>query len=166
MFATDKRPLISKSVVVTRIEIHPTGEEPDRHVVRAARGVSHTTTTCGVPTKSNLGLCSWDEVLAPCNTRSGYHSGLPHSPSNKPPRSRVRWFGKVVTGLLGLLALIKPGMRSVQIKACHWGQNDMVLNRHKQGRPPRNLGIATAPSSSIPSECSTISKLPCPVPAT
>jgi hypothetical protein len=38
-----------------------------------------------VPTKSKLGLCSWDEVLAPSDVQPGHHPGLPHYPSNKPP---------------------------------------------------------------------------------
>jgi hypothetical protein len=48
-----------------RIGVHPTGEEPDQHVVRLASRVSHTTTVREVPTKSKLSLCTQDEVLAP-----------------------------------------------------------------------------------------------------
>jgi hypothetical protein len=76
MTATDKQSLISKSVMVTRIDTHPVGEEPDQHAVRVTPGVSRTTTVCEVPTKSKLGLCSWDEVLAPSDTRPGRH---PHA---------------------------------------------------------------------------------------
>jgi hypothetical protein len=36
MLATDKRPLISESVAVIWIDIHPTGEEPDQHIVHVA----------------------------------------------------------------------------------------------------------------------------------
>jgi hypothetical protein len=61
----DKRSLISESVVAIRIGVHPVGEEPDQHVVRAASRVSRMTTVCEVPTKSKSGLCSRDEVLAP-----------------------------------------------------------------------------------------------------
>jgi hypothetical protein len=128
MTATDKWPLISESVAVTQINIHPTGEEPDRHIVRVALGVSCTTTVREVPTKSKLGLCSREEILAPSDARPDRHPGLPHSPSNKQPRSREGWFDKVVTGLLGLPGLIKPDKWSVQIKACHRGQNDTILN--------------------------------------
>jgi hypothetical protein len=85
MVAIDKRPLISESVAVTRIEIHPAGEEPNQHIVRVTPEVSHTTTICEVPTKSKLSPCSWDEVLASSDARPGRHPGLPHSPSNKPP---------------------------------------------------------------------------------
>jgi hypothetical protein len=74
--------------MVTRIDIHPIGEEPDRHIVRVAPEVSRMTTIGKVPTKLKSGLCSWDEILAPTNAQPGHHSGLPHSPSNKPPRSR------------------------------------------------------------------------------
>jgi hypothetical protein len=65
MTAIDKRSLISKSVVVTRIDIHPVGEEPNQHVIRMAPGVSCMTTARELPTKSKSGLCSRDDVLAP-----------------------------------------------------------------------------------------------------
>jgi hypothetical protein len=58
MAATDKQPLLSESVAVTQIDIHPVGEEPDQHVMRATPGVSCTTTVREVPTKSKSGLCS------------------------------------------------------------------------------------------------------------
>jgi hypothetical protein len=63
MTATDKRPLISKSVTAIRVNVHHVREKPDRHVIRVAPWVSHKTTVCEVPTKSKSGLCSWDEVL-------------------------------------------------------------------------------------------------------
>jgi hypothetical protein len=78
----DKQPLISESVTVTQIDIHSVGEEPDKHVVRAAPRVSHTTTICEVPTKSKSGICSQDEVLALTDAWPGCHPGLPHSPCN------------------------------------------------------------------------------------
>jgi hypothetical protein len=81
----DKRPLISESVALTRIDIHPTGEEPDPHVVHVASRVSRTTTIGEVPTKLKLAPCSRDEVLAPSDNWLGSHPGLSHSPSNKPP---------------------------------------------------------------------------------
>jgi hypothetical protein len=108
MTATDKRSLISESITATRIDIHLTGEELDRHVVRVAPRVSRTTTVGEVPTKLKSGLYSRDEVLAPSNVWSGRHSGLPHSPSNKLPWSREWQLDKVVTGLLGLLGPKKP----------------------------------------------------------
>jgi hypothetical protein len=37
----DKPPLIIESVVVTRIDIHPAGEEPDQHVIRLTLRGSH-----------------------------------------------------------------------------------------------------------------------------
>jgi hypothetical protein len=70
---------------MTRIDIHHAGEEPDRHIVRMAPGVSRMTTIGEVPTKSKSNLCSRDEVLAPSYAWPGRHPGLPHSPSNKPP---------------------------------------------------------------------------------
>jgi hypothetical protein len=85
MIATDKRSLIFESVAVTRIDIHLTEEEPDRHVIHMATGVSRTITIREVPTKLKSGHCSQDEVLTPSDARPGRHPGLPHSPSNKPP---------------------------------------------------------------------------------
>jgi hypothetical protein len=58
MTTTDKWSLISESVTVIRLGVHPAGEEPDQYVVRVASRASHTTTICEVPTKSNLGPCS------------------------------------------------------------------------------------------------------------
>jgi hypothetical protein len=63
--SNDKRSLMSDSVVSIRIGVHPAGEEPDRYVIRVAPRVSCTTTIHEVPTKSNRGPCSRDEVLAP-----------------------------------------------------------------------------------------------------
>jgi hypothetical protein len=120
-----------------------------------APGVPHMTTVREVPAKSNLGLCSRDEVLAPSNARPDRNSGLPHPPSNKPPRSREGWFDEVATGLLCLSVPMKPGMRSIQIKTCHRGQNNVVLNRHMRGLPYRNLRITTTLPMPFPSECST-----------
>jgi hypothetical protein len=36
----EKLPLITESVVVTRIDIHPTGEEPGQHAIRLTPGGS------------------------------------------------------------------------------------------------------------------------------
>jgi hypothetical protein len=93
--------------MVIRIDIHLTGEEPDQHVVRVTPWVSRTTTICDVPTKLKSGPCSRDEVLAPSDAQPSHHPGLPHSPSNWPPRRREVWFDEVVTRLLGLLGSIK-----------------------------------------------------------
>jgi hypothetical protein len=41
MTVMDKLSIITKSVVVTRINIHPTGEEPDQHAIRLTPGGSH-----------------------------------------------------------------------------------------------------------------------------
>jgi hypothetical protein len=37
----DKLPLITESVIVTRIDIYPAGEEPDQHVICLTSGGSH-----------------------------------------------------------------------------------------------------------------------------
>jgi hypothetical protein len=108
MTATDKQPLISESVKVTRIDIHLAGEEPDQHIVRVTHGVSRTTTVCEVPTKSKSGLCSRDEVLAPDDRPARPSSWcLILPPLNHLKAGRER-FDKVVTGLLGLPGLINP----------------------------------------------------------
>jgi hypothetical protein len=65
MTVTNKQSLISESVIVIQVDIHPVGDEPDQHVIRMTPGVSYTTTVYEVPTKLKLGLCSRDEVLAP-----------------------------------------------------------------------------------------------------
>jgi hypothetical protein len=63
--SNDKRSLISESVASIQIGVHHVGEEPDQHIVHVAPRVSRMTTIREVPTKSKLGLCSQDEVLAP-----------------------------------------------------------------------------------------------------
>jgi hypothetical protein len=166
MAATDKRSLISESVIAIQIDIHPAGEEPDRHVVRVTPWVSRMTTVrkallsqTWIPAPE---MKSWPSAIVQPNR----HPGLPHSPSNKAPWSSEVWFGKVVTGLLDLPAHIKPDMRSVQVKTCHQDQNDAVLNRHRWGLPPWNLEIATTLSPLFPSESSTFVYLPRPVTST
>jgi hypothetical protein len=74
MTAMSKRPLISESVAVIRICIYPVGEEPNQHVVCVTPQVSRTTTFREVSTKSKLGSCCRDEVLAPSD-----HSAQPSS---------------------------------------------------------------------------------------
>jgi hypothetical protein len=73
--------------MATQIDIHPTGEEPDHHAVRATPGVSRTTTVCEVPTQSKLvpalGMKSWLPAI-----RGMTVILVPHSPSTKPHQSR------------------------------------------------------------------------------
>jgi hypothetical protein len=166
MIVIDKRTLISRSVMVIRIDIHHVGEEPDQHVIRVTPGVLHTTTVCEVPTKSKSGLCSWDEALAASDARPSHHAWLPDSPSNKPPRSRVRMVWQSSYWATRFTRPHKLDMRSVQIKACHRGQNDVVFNHHRQGLPPWNLIIATTLSPPFPFEWSTFPYLPHPVTST
>jgi hypothetical protein len=166
MIATDKRSLIFESVAVTRIDIHPTEEEPDRHVIHMATGVSRTITIREVPNKLKSSHCSQDKVLTPSDARPGRHPGLPHSPSNKPPWSREGWFDKVVTSVLCLPSPIKLDKWSVQIKTCHSCQNDAVLNRHRLKLPYWNLRIATTVYPPFPFEWSIFSYLPRPVTST
>jgi hypothetical protein len=70
--------------------------------------------------------CSQDEVLAPSDTWPGHHPGASLSFQQATSNQGVR-FDKVVTGLLGLSGPTKRDVRSVQIKACHQGQNDRSI---------------------------------------
>jgi hypothetical protein len=54
MRATNKRSLISESVTVIRIGVHPTREEHDQHVIRTTPGVSHMTTWAPAPRIKSL----------------------------------------------------------------------------------------------------------------
>jgi hypothetical protein len=63
--SNDKHPLISESVTVIWIGVHPAGEEPDQHVIRMAPRVSRMTTVHKVPTRLKSGLYSRDEILVP-----------------------------------------------------------------------------------------------------
>jgi hypothetical protein len=163
MTATSKWSLISESIAVIQSGVHPAGEEPDQHAERVVPWDSRMTIVCKVPTKLKSGpalrMKSWPLAIV----QPGHHLRLPHSPSNKPPRSKEVRFDKVVTKLLGLLGPIKPDMRSVEIKIVHRDQNDMVLNRHGRGLPPWNLRIFTVCSLPFPSVCSTFLYLPCPI---
>jgi hypothetical protein len=51
--------------MVIQICVPLVGKEPNQHVIHLASQVSRTTTVREVPTKSKLGPCTRDEVLAP-----------------------------------------------------------------------------------------------------
>jgi hypothetical protein len=140
---------------VSRIDIHPTTKEPDRHIVRVAPVVSRTIIIGEAPTKLNLGPYYQDEVLAPSDARPGRHPGLSHSHSNKPPRCREVWFDKVVTMLLGLPCPIKTWHTISTNQNLPSEQKWPVLDRHRWRLPHRNLRIFTTLSPPFPSECST-----------
>jgi hypothetical protein len=62
----DKQSLISNSVTVIRIDIYLVGEEPDRHAVGVAPGVSRTTTIGKVLSQNQVsapGMKSWLPVI-------------------------------------------------------------------------------------------------------
>jgi hypothetical protein len=80
-----KQSLIYEGVAVIRIGVQPAGKEPDQYVVRMASRVSCMTTVREVPTKSKLGPCSQDEVLAPSDRPTRSSSWAAYSPYNKPP---------------------------------------------------------------------------------
>jgi hypothetical protein len=82
----------------------------------------------------------------------------PHSPSKSKSttQSREVRFDKVVTKTTRLIGPHKTRHAvSTQLKVCHQGQNNTVLDRHGRGLPHRNLGIATTLSSSLSFEYST-----------
>jgi hypothetical protein len=68
MTSTDKRSLISENVAVIRIDIHPTGKEPDQHIIRVTPRVSRMTTI-------RKSLLSQNQTPAP-----GIKSWLPAMP--------------------------------------------------------------------------------------
>jgi hypothetical protein len=96
---------------------------------------------------SKLDPCFRDEVLA---------LGLILPPKSKSTtRSREVRFDIVVIKATRLTMPYKTQHAiSTQLKACHRGQNGVVLNRHGRGLPHRNLRIAIAVSrpslSSVP----------------
>jgi hypothetical protein len=166
MTATSKRSLIFESVVTIRIGVHLQGKNlTNTSYMWLLR--SH------VRQPSMKSLLSWNRVSAPgmksclpAIVRPGHHRGLPHSSSNKPPRSREGQFDKAVTKLLGLPGPINLTCGQYNSKLVHQGQNDAVLNRHRWGLPPWNLGIVTTLSPPFPSECSNFPYFPHPVTTT
>jgi hypothetical protein len=130
MTATNKQSLISKSVAVIRIGIHPIGvEEPDNMLYAWPLGSHIQQPSVKFLPDQNWapapGMKSWLSAII----RPDRHPGLPHSPSTKPPQSRDMQFDKVVTKLLGLSDPIKPNMWSVQIKTCPSGLKQWIY-RH------------------------------------
>jgi hypothetical protein len=108
------------------------------------------------------GITTW----LPTIVRPGHHPGPRHSLSTKPPRSMVGMVRQSSYWVTRFTRAHKPDIRSVQIKACHQGQNNVVLNRHRWGLPPWNLRITTTLSSSFPFECLTFPYLSRPVTTT
>jgi hypothetical protein len=134
--------------MVTRIDIHPAGEEPDQHAIRLIPGGSNVWKPFANPYYVEI------RPLLP-----GWSLGpQPHSPSKSKSttRSREVRFDIVVTKATRLIGPHKTQHAvSTQLKAWHQGQNDAVLNWHGWGLPHRNLRIATTPSPPFPSEYST-----------
>jgi hypothetical protein len=78
----DKRPLISESVAMIQISVHPTGTNmpyvwPLRSHVQQPSKKSLLSQTWALA----LGMKFWPLAII----RPGRHPKLPHSPSNKPP---------------------------------------------------------------------------------
>jgi hypothetical protein len=156
-------PLISESVVVIRIDIHPAGEEPDQYIVHLASQVSRMTTVCKVPTKSKVGPYSQDEVLAPSDrlARPSSWAALFSLQQTTSKQGGTIWQNSYWATRFTMPH--KPDMWSVQVKDCHRGQNEAILNRHRRGLQPWNLIITIALYPPFPSEWSTFPYLPHPV---
>jgi hypothetical protein len=114
--------------MVIRIDVHLAREELNQHVVRLASRVSHMTIVYEIPTKSKLGHCSRMKSWPPAIVWPSRHHGLPHSPSNRSPRSREVRFDKIVTRLLGLSGPINLICDQYKSKLVQRVQNDAVLN--------------------------------------
>jgi hypothetical protein len=93
MTMTDKLPLITKSVIVTWIDIHPAGEEPDQHALRLTPRGSHV----------------WQPFVKSLlhQNRSPAHGwslgSQPHAPSHNKLKARgaVQWSSYRATRLTG-----------------------------------------------------------------
>jgi hypothetical protein len=116
-----KRSLISEGVAVIRIGVQPAGKEPDQYVVRLASRVSHMTTVRKVPTKSKLGPCSRDEVLAPSDRParpSSWAATFSLQQTTSKQGGMIRQSSYWSTRFTGPH---KHDMRSIKIKACSSG---------------------------------------------
>jgi hypothetical protein len=156
MTGTNKRSLISESVMMIQIDVHPAGDEPDQHNVRLASWVSRMTTV-----RESVLSQAWapaPEMKSWPPGSSGWPSSWAASFSLQQTTFKqggtVRESGYWATRFTGAH---KTDKQSVQIKPYHRGQNDVVINRHRWGLPPRNLRIGMALSLPFPSECSTVS---------
>jgi hypothetical protein len=141
----DKLSLITESVTVTRIDIHPTEEEPNQHAIHLTLGGSHIWQPFACPYYVEIEplLLGWS--LDP----------RPHFPSKSKSttQSREVRFDIVVIKATRLIGPHKTWYAvSTQLKTYHRDQNGAVLNRHRRGLQPWNLGITTTLSPPFPSE--------------
>jgi hypothetical protein len=134
----DKRSLISESVMMIQIGVHLAREEPNRHIIHVAPGVSRMTNTRKVPTKSNLGPCSRDEVLASSDSLARPSSWAASFSLQQTTSKQGGMIWQTSYWATRFTWPHKPNMQSLQIEACHRGQNDVVLNRYRRGLPPWN----------------------------
>jgi hypothetical protein len=132
MTATDKRSLISESVAVTRIDIHPTGETPDQHIVSVTPRVSRTTTVCEVPTKSKSVPCFRDEVLPPSDTPAQPSSRclIPPLTNHLKAGGAVRRNSYMTTRFTGPHKIWHAVSKNQRLSL---GPKRQVLNRHRLG---------------------------------
>jgi hypothetical protein len=143
------------------MDVHPAGEEPDNTSYAWPLG-SH------VWQPSVKSLLSQNRALAPgiinlCSQRSSSPvvilGCLILPPINHLKAGRYGSKKKLLSYSV-YRAPYNPTCGQYKLKHAHWGQNDVVLNRHRWGLPPWNLGIAMARSPPFPSECSTFPYLP------
>jgi hypothetical protein len=150
MTATSKWSRISESLTVIWIGVHLAGEEPDQYVVHLVSRVSRTTTVHGVPTKSKLGPCSQDDVLAP-NDRLAQLSSWAASFSLQQTTSKqggMIWQSSYLAARF--IGPINPTCIQYKSKLIHRGQNNTVLNRHRRGLPLWNLIISATLFPTLP----------------
>jgi hypothetical protein len=85
MTTMSKRSLISKSVAVIRIVVHPVREEPDNtsyvRPIRSDVRQPSVKSLLGQNQASAPGMKSWFQAIV----QPGCHPGVPHSPSIQPP---------------------------------------------------------------------------------
>jgi hypothetical protein len=127
-------PLKTESVTVTRIDIHPTGEESDQHAIRLTPKCSHVWQPFASLYYVKIGFLLPGWSLDPRT----------HSLSKNKSTTRIREvrFNIVVTKATRFIGPHKTRHAfNTQFNPLHQGQNDAVLNRHGRELPhrkPRN----------------------------
>jgi hypothetical protein len=154
MMATDKRSLISETVTVTRIDIHPTGER----IWPTCRSSGHWGLThhnhlwCLYYAKIGLLLPGW-------SLGSQWYLAWPSSWClTLLPTSHLKSRGAIRQSSYGATRLIGPHKTRCAVstnQSLPSGPKWPVYNQHRWGLPHRNLSTATILSPSFPFECST-----------
>jgi hypothetical protein len=118
MTTTGKRSLIFETVTATLIDIHPTGEEPDQHVIRVTPG-SHVQQPFVKSLLSQnrgptLRMKSWIPAMPGLAVILGYI--ILHQKTILKQGGAIEQSSYYATKFTGAH---KPNMQSVQIKVCH-----------------------------------------------